>query len=63
MEKLNNQILKLPPKQLKWFLSFKPLFKISQNYDKKQYQSLIEDIEKKAFKKGYLDVVLMLETI
>jgi len=42
-------------------LSFKKLFQPSTN--KKQFKNLIEDIEKKAFKKGYLDVVLMLETI
>jgi len=61
MEKLNNQLIQLPANQLIWLLSFKKLFQPSTN--KKQFKNLIEDIEKKAFKKGYLDVVLMLDTV
>jgi len=61
MEKLKRQILKLPANQLIWLLSFKKLFQPTTN--KKQFENLIEDIEKKAFKKGYLDVVLMLDTV
>ena len=56
------KIMKLPNEQLKWLLSFKLLFKLSQNYDKVQLEYLIKDVDKEATKKGYLEIITLLES-
>ena len=54
------KISKLPKNQLIRLNSFKPLLKLSQN-DEELSGLIIDDIEREAFKKGYLDVVILLD--
>jgi len=54
------QINKLTKEQLTWLNSFKPLLELSKNYDKELAGVLQDHIEREAFKKGYLDVAILL---
>ncbi|MEN8125860.1 MAG: hypothetical protein ABFR32_12115 [Bacteroidota bacterium] len=54
--------MELPNEQLEWILSFKLLFKLSQNYNKVHLDYLIEDIEREASEKGYLEVMKLLKS-
>ena len=55
------QINKGTKEQLTWLNSFKPLLELSKNYDKELAGVLQDHIEREAFKKGYLDVAILLD--
>jgi len=59
MEKLYHKLTQLPSEQLKCLMSYKKLFDKPLCCD---YSFIIELIERKAFHKGFIDLVIVLNT-
>ena len=55
MRELNEKFLDLPKEELEWFLAFETILK--------KDPEIIEMVERKAFKKGYMDLVMLLDSM
>jgi len=62
MEKIYDKFSQLPLEQLRWLMSYKKSLNIPPHSNKDDYSFIIELIERKAFYRGYVDLVIVLNT-